>query len=89
MTAPRRRLLPDPAAVKIGEAIAAEWNRHVPIGAACSVINNLGEIRRTRTRSHAWALAHGTPVVLIEGHRGGYALERIVLHGVPIQEQAP
>lgn len=31
----------------------------------------------TRTRSVAWSLGHGAPVVLVEGHSGGICLTHI------------
>jgi hypothetical protein len=34
----------------------------------------------TRTRSRAWALGHGEPVVKVEGHAGGISLEHIDLN---------
>lgn len=31
----------------------------------------------TRTRSQAWALGHGTPVVLVDGYSGGICLTHV------------
>lgn len=33
----------------------------------------------TRTRSHAWELGDGTPIVKIEGRTGGVALTHLVI----------
>lgn len=32
---------------------------------------------QTRTRSEAWNLGHGEPVVMVEGYAGGISLEHI------------
>jgi hypothetical protein len=37
-------------------------------------IRGLREYRDSATRSEAWTLGHGEPVVLIEGQTGGVAL---------------
>ncbi|MBV6697480.1 hypothetical protein KV557_10120 [Kitasatospora aureofaciens] len=34
----------------------------------------------TRTRSHAWNLGHGTPVVAVDGYAGGIDLDHIDLN---------
>lgn len=66
---------------------ADEWNERYPIGTpvvaypgvlpddptAASLCTRLD----TRTRSAAWTLGHGRPVVKVEGRAGGIALTHI------------
>jgi hypothetical protein len=63
---------------------AAWWNHHYPAGTPvlayplvrpddpCAA--DLCERLETRTRSQAWNLGHGEPVVLVEDYAGGIAL---------------
>ena len=56
---------------------AAEWNKtHHP---GCGVVVTLdnGTRKFTKTRSEAWELGHGQPVVMLEGISGGYDLARV------------
>lgn len=53
---------------------ADEWNRRYPVGTPVRYTNGEGKAMDTKTRSHAWNLGHGDPVVLIEGCSGGRAL---------------
>jgi hypothetical protein len=56
---------------------AAEWNgRHKP-GIDVVVILDDGTQWKTKTRSEAWELGHGQPVVALEGKSGGYDLSRV------------
>ena len=75
MTRARRT---DSLAIAQGQAIAEAWNEHTPEGTAVELIDDLGKRSRTRTRSVAWTLGHGEPVVLVEGRTGGYSLARLV-----------
>jgi hypothetical protein len=74
---------------------ADQWNERNPIGtpviaypgvrpedpaAAAFGVHRL----ETVTRSRAWNLGHGTPVVMVDGYSGG-----ICLSHVDIVEQAP
>jgi hypothetical protein len=52
-----------------------EWNQRHAIGTTVDVRRGDGSVTRTRTRSIAWLLGHGQPVVLLEGISGSYALE--------------
>lgn len=61
-----------------------EWNEKYSPGQAVILTDDLGVEHRTRTRSPAWPLGHGTPVVLVEGRTGGWELERVR----PIEETA-
>lgn len=56
---------------------ALEWNRKYQIGEAVFYVNDDGQVEVSRTRSEAWNLGHGQPVVKINGYAGGIALERI------------
>lgn len=47
-----------------------------PSGTPVFVVNDLGRVWRTKTRSMPWALGCGTKVVLLEGKSGGYDVER-------------
>jgi hypothetical protein len=56
---------------------AAEWNaRHKP-GIDVVVALDDGTTWKTKTRSEAWELGHGQPVVMLEGKSGGYDLARV------------
>ena len=61
-----------------GQAIADAWNANWPPGTAVDLVNDLGEHEQTKTRSAAWCLGHGEPVVLVDGRTGGYLLSRII-----------
>jgi hypothetical protein len=53
------------------------------------LIDDFGKIHETRTRSVAWTLGHGEPVVKVEGRAGGYLLSRIVPRNVNPREATP
>jgi len=56
---------------------AAEWNaKHKP-GIGVLVRLDDGKLWHTKTRSEAWELGHGQPVVMLEGRSGGYDLARV------------
>lgn len=61
-----------------GEMTAEQWNERHPPGTPCVLINSFGERIPTKTRSFAWNLGHGQPVVLVEGKTGGWELERVI-----------
>ena len=63
---------------------ADEWNEKYSPGQAVILTDSFDAEHRTRTRSPAWNLGHGAPVVLVEGRTGGWELERIR----PVEEQA-
>ena len=54
---------------------AKEWNDKYPPGTIVVYTNAIGDKLTTYTRSEAWELGHGDPVVLLHGRAGGYALE--------------
>jgi len=54
-----------------------EWNEKHPRGTKVRFVDDLGNVFHTKTRSKAWCLFNGRPVVLIEGKPGGYSLWRI------------
>lgn len=69
---------------------AAQWNRYHPVGTPVIAYPDVRpeyaaergfEAKRleTRTRSIAWNLGHGTPVVMVERYAGGISLEHIDL----------
>jgi hypothetical protein len=73
---------------------ADQWNRYHPIGtpviaypgirpeyAAELGITDFPRLE-TRTRTPAWNLGHGEPVVSVEGYAGGISLEHIDLQDV-------
>ncbi len=53
------------------------WNKHYPSGTEVMLTNDDCHIEHTRTRSEAWLLDSGHPVVKVEGRAGGYLLNRI------------
>jgi hypothetical protein len=53
------------------------WNREHPIGSPVWVLRDHGERVASRTRSEAYLVAYGEPVVLLEGISGCYALYRV------------
>ena len=63
-----------------GPKICEAWNRQWPAGTAVTLIDDLGREIETKTRSEAWPLGHGAPVVLVEGRSGGYMLGRLIPH---------
>ena len=56
---------------------AAEWNELYPVGTAVILTDDLSKEHHTNTRSIAWELGHGAPVVKVTGRTGGYDLDRI------------
>lgn len=56
---------------------AEEWNAAHEPGIDVVVRLDNGELWRTKTRSEAWNLGHGQPVVMLEGKSGGYDLSRV------------
>lgn len=56
---------------------AAEWNAAHRPGIGVIVKKDDGTLKFTRTRSEAWELGHGQPVVMLEGISGGYDLARV------------
>ncbi|MGP4114616.1 hypothetical protein ACTWP5_27370 [Streptomyces sp. 4N509B] len=60
-------------------AAADEWNAAYPIGVPVLAypLTRAAEPLYTFTRSAAWSLGHGRPVVLVEGYTGGVYLTHI------------
>lgn len=54
-----------------------DWNERHAVGAAVDVRLDDGTVKRTVTRSVAWLLGGGQPVVSVVGIAGGYSLERV------------
>ena len=56
---------------------AKTWNEKYPIGTAVVVKRDSGDQYHTSTRSEAWVLDCGIPVVKVHGIAGGYKLDRV------------
>lgn len=56
---------------------AQEWNDKYPVGQLVELIEDNGSVTHTKTRSEAWELGHGKPVIMVVGKSGGYLLSRI------------
>jgi hypothetical protein len=61
-----------------GSALFDVW-RAVPMGTEVLVTKDDGLEYPTRTRSAPWTVADRTPLILLEGITGGYALSRVRL----------
>ena len=53
------------------------WNENYPAGTSVEVQLDDETIFKTKTRSVAWPIGDGTPVVSLEGLTGGYLLSRV------------
>ncbi|MFI8254121.1 hypothetical protein [Streptomyces filamentosus] len=62
-----------------GSRTAGEWNARYPVGTAVVAypVTRDDEPLRTVTRTPAWTLGHGAPVVSVEGCSGGIRLTHI------------
>lgn len=63
--------------MKANKQKVIDWNQQHPPGTSVELTNDEGQIEETKTRSEAWLLGSGTPVVMVEGRTGGYLLDRI------------
>jgi DNA-binding protein Fis len=64
--------------VRITQGVSArEWNTRYRIGQRVIVTCDDGSELHTATRSEAWNLGWGAPVVMVEGNSGVYSLARI------------
>jgi hypothetical protein len=60
------------------QTVTAEaWNAAYKPGQPVIVRRDDGSLWNTKTRSEAWNLGHGQPVVMLEGKSGGYDLSRV------------
>jgi hypothetical protein len=64
------------------QVTADEWNRLHKPGISVLVTLDGGKLWFTKTRSEAWNLGHGQPVVMLEGKTGGYDLSRVRPHEI-------
>ncbi|MCY2966056.1 MAG: hypothetical protein NT069_20900 [Planctomycetota bacterium] len=64
-------------AIAVGSVEATEWNQRVPVGTPVKYSPAVGPAVEGVTRSEAWCLGHGKPVVLITGKTGGVALSHL------------
>lgn len=62
---------------KTFQKLVEDWNQKYPIGTSVLLTNDDGQIEHTKTRSPAWCLYSGYPVVSVNGRAGGYLLTRI------------
>jgi hypothetical protein len=58
--------------------LVAKWNEANAVGCEVVLTDDMGNKHDTKTRSNAWVLPSGHPVVMVEGRAGGYDLFRIV-----------
>ena len=56
---------------------AKEWNDKYPIYQPVHLTEDDGSITETQARSVAWELGSGSFVIMVDGKRGGYSLDRI------------
>lgn len=65
--------------IEAGIAAAKDWNEKHPAGTRVKYFPIAGEpeFDMTQTRSEAWILGHGEPVVKINGCTGGVALSHL------------
>lgn len=68
--------------------IVEEWNKSCKIGIDVEVIKDDGSTIFTKTKSLAWVLGGHTPVILLEGMSGCYALERVSSFGKTSYEKS-
>jgi len=52
------------------------WNRSTPGGSPITYEDDLGNLVDTETRSPAWVLPNGIPVVQVKGRSGSFILYR-------------
>ena len=72
------------AVQRSSEVTADMWNRVVPLGSRVIAHPGMrdGDLSfGTTTRSAAWGLGHGRPVVKVEGHAGGISLTHVDVVG--------
>jgi hypothetical protein len=60
---------------------AEDWNKQHRVGTPVFVILDDGSHVRSVTRSDAYLLGHGQAVILLDGFKGCYALDRVVPTG--------
>lgn len=61
----------------------ASWTS-VPVGSKVSVLRDDGRLEEHSTRSAPWMLC-GTPVIMLTGITGGFALARCTFVAPPVQ----
>ena len=67
---------------KAAQELCERWNKLHPVGSAVTVTKDDGSKLETTTRSEAWRLRSGTPVVLVDGSIGCYKLTRVAARRV-------
>ena len=68
-----------PTNKQLREALAKvdAWNKAHPIGTKVIRTDDVGKEHRTKTRSEAWVIPSGMPLVKVDDIAGGYLLDRI------------
>ncbi|KKM68207.1 hypothetical protein LCGC14_1463210 [marine sediment metagenome] len=61
--------------------LVRNWNSQYPVGTKVILTNDTGGEEITATRSQAWVIPSGPPLVSVEGRAGGYLLTRIKAAG--------
>lgn len=79
MTGQRDRKLAQALRIRRPGLTAEEWNARYPVGTKVRLRSHLDDTHTTEhfTRSEAWNLCHGEPVVLLSGKTGGWALSNL------------
>ena len=62
----------------VGKAIVDAWNSQHLIGSYVIVVQDDGSQLVTKTRSIAWCLGNGDPVIKYKGRTDGYSLARVI-----------
>lgn len=69
-------------ALKVGQMAVDYWNEHFPVGTPVVYYSTKpfrhDQAFHSKTRSPAWVLANGEPVVQIGGKAGGLSLEHVI-----------
>jgi hypothetical protein len=62
-----------------GKAMAEQWNASHPVGTPVRYrpVRGQAKTEATKTRSEAWTLGNGEPVVAVEGQAGGVSLKHL------------
>ncbi len=68
---------------------ANEWNEQHLIGTKIRyyLVSGQSEFHETETRSEAWELGHGEPVVLVQGRSGGVSLKHLAVGHIDCQHE--
>jgi hypothetical protein len=56
---------------------ASDFNEWYEVGVSVILTDDFGKEHQTNTKSEAWELGDGSPVIMVDGRSGGYDLNRI------------